>query len=147
MCIMSEFSREGDGSVPPQESQPQKKDMLYRLTSGVLGKGVKKPKPKDRSAGQSVSFEGEGAGAVVAPFTPVEGPDTATCDVAVVGVLSSESSTDLYISDRERHEPNPSTATLPLEMGNESSVSQSDTMRATLSRMCFCFSFIDNFIR
>ena len=93
---MSEFSRKGDGSVPPQESQPRKKDMLYHLTSGVLGKGVKKPKSKDRSAGQSVSFEGEGAGAVVAPFTPVEGPDTATCDVAVVGVLSSESSTDLY---------------------------------------------------
>ena len=52
MCIMAEFPREGDDSVPPQESQSQRKSVLYRLTSGVLGKGAKKPKPKVRDVSQ-----------------------------------------------------------------------------------------------
>ena len=94
---MAEFPREGDGSVPPQESQFQKKDVLYRLTSGVLGKGVKKPKPKVRDVSQLERFGVEGAGADMAPFTPVEGLDTDTCDVDVVKVLPSGiNSSDLY---------------------------------------------------
>ena len=57
---MAEFPREGDGSVPPQESQSQTKDVLYRLTSGVLGKGAKKPKPKVRDVSQLERFGVEG---------------------------------------------------------------------------------------
>ena len=103
MCIIAEFLREGDGSVPPQESQSQKKDVLYRLTSGVLGKGAKKPKPKVRYVSQLERFGVEGAGADMASFTPVEGLDTDTCDVDVVVVLpSGNNSPDLYTKTHNR---------------------------------------------